>query len=94
MSRGRVEPVAQRSSLLESTWIGELLESKVTRLSRLAYSMIWMSPLTADPAYRPLTRGMRLAHPHLDHLVPADSLGDLEAVAQLLPRLVSGTRTR
>ena len=69
----------------------ELMESQVARLSRLAYSIVWMSPLKADPAYRPLTRGMRLAFPHLDHLVAADSLGDLESVAQLLPRLVSGT---
>lgn len=72
----------------------ELMESQVARLARLAYSVVWMSPLKADPAYRPLTRGMRLAHPHLDHLVAADSLGDLETVAQLLPRLAGGSQAR
>lgn len=71
----------------------DLMESQVARLSRLAYSVVWMSPLKADPAYRPLTRGMRLAFPYLDHLVAADSLGDLEAVTQLLPRLVAGVRS-
>ncbi len=67
------------------------MESQVARLSRLAYSIVWMSPLKADPAYRPLTRGMRLAFPYIDHLLAADSLGDLERVAELLPKLVSGT---
>ena len=71
----------------------QLMESQVARLSRLAFSVVWMSPLKADPAYRPLTRGMRLAFPHLDHLVAADSLGDLETVAQLLPKLVAGAGT-
>ena len=72
----------------------ELMESQVARLSRLAYSVVWMSPLKADPAYRPLTRGMRLAFPYLDHLVAADSLSDLETVAEILPRLVSGAGSR
>lgn len=71
----------------------ELMAGQVARLSRLAYRVVWMSPLKSDPSYRPLTRGMRLAFPHLDHLVGADTLGDLEAVAKLLPRLVSGTRS-
>ena len=72
----------------------ELMASQVARLSRLAYSVVWMSPLKADPSYRPLTRGMRRAFPHLDHLVAADSLNDLEKVAHLLPMLVSGTGFR
>ena len=71
----------------------ELMAGQVARLSRLAYVVVWMSPLKSDPSYRPLTRGMRLAFPHLDHLVAADSLGDLERVAALLPRLVSGIRS-
>ena len=52
-----------------------------------------MSPLRSDPSRRPLTRGIRLAFPHIDHLVAADSLGDVERVAILLPRLVSGIRS-
>lgn len=67
-----------------------LMAGQVARLSRLAHSLVWMSPLKADPTYRPLTRGMRLALPHIDHLVAADSLGDLENAARLLPRVVSG----
>lgn len=71
----------------------DLMASQVARLSRLAYTIVWMSPLKSDPSYRPLTRGIRLASPHLDHLVAADTLGDMETVATLLPRLVSGTRS-
>lgn len=71
----------------------ELMASQVARLSRLAYTIVWMSPLKSDPSYRPLTRGIRLASPYLDHLVAADTLGDVEAVARHLPRLVSGARS-
>ena len=52
-----------------------------------------MSPLKSDPSHRPLTRCIRLAFPHIDHLLAADSLGDLETAAKLLPRLVSGFRS-
>ena len=72
----------------------ELMEAQVARLSRLAYSLVWMSPLKADPSYRPLTRGMRRAAPHLNHLVAADSLRDLETVAEMLPDLVAGVGPR
>ena len=71
----------------------DLMASQVGRLSRLAHTIVWMSPLKSDPSYRPLTRGIRLALPHLDHLVAADTLGDLQAVATLLPRLIAGTRS-
>lgn len=70
----------------------ELMAGQVARLSRLAYRVVWMSPLKSDPSYRPLTRGMRLAFPHLDHLVAADTLGDLQRVATLLPKFASGSR--
>ena len=83
--RGAVAMVA--SDGLE-TGDPDLMASQVARLSRLAHTIVWMSPLKSDPSYRPLTRGIRLAIPHLDHLVAADTLGDLEAVATSLPRLV------
>ena len=67
----------------------ELMGSQTARLARLAHALVWMSPLKADPSYQPLTRGMRLALPHLDHLVAADSVSDLENMAHLIPRLFS-----
>ena len=69
----------------------DLMASQVARLSRLAHTIVWMSPLKSDPSYRPLTRGIRLAIPYLDHLVAADTLDDLEAVATFLPGLVSSS---
>ena len=89
-ARGAVVMVA--SDGLE-TGNPDVMASQVARLSRLAHTIVWMSPLKSDPSYRPLTRGMRLAYPHLDYLVGADTLGDLERVATLLPKFVSGGRS-
>ena len=73
--------------------IGEpdLMAAQTARLARLAHALVWMSPLKADPSYQPLTRGMRLALPHLDHLVAADSVSDLENMAYLVPRLLASS---
>ncbi|MGF1554489.1 MAG: VWA domain-containing protein [Paracoccaceae bacterium] len=51
----------------------------VARLSRLAWRLDWLSPLAADPAYRPETAGLAGALRHLDAL--ADG-GDPLALAR------------
>ena len=56
----------------------------VTRLSRLSHRLVWVSPLAADPRYRPLTRAMAGVLPVLDGL--ADG-GDIEALGRLLHTL-------
>jgi uncharacterized protein len=45
---------------------------------------MWLNPLAADPRYEPLTRGMRAALPHVDHLLPGNSIASLEALADLM----------
>ncbi len=45
------------------------LERAAERLRRLAHSIIWLNPHVQDPAYAPLTGGMRAVLPHVDHLV-------------------------
>ena len=40
--------------------------------------------VAADPRYEPLTRGMRAALPHLDHLLPGNSIASLESLADLM----------
>ena len=56
----------------------------VNRLSRLSHRLVWVSPLAADPRYRPLTRAMAGVLPVLDGL--ADG-GDLKALERLLHTL-------
>ena len=46
--------------------------------------MIWLNPLAADPRYEPLTRGMKAAMPHVDRLLPGNSISSLETLADLM----------
>jgi uncharacterized protein len=60
------------------------LGEEMSRLSRCAHRVVWLNPLAADPRYEPLTRGMRAALPHVDHLLPGNSIASLEALAELM----------
>jgi len=62
----------------------ELLSAEMARLHRCSYRVVWLNPLAADARYEPLTRGMRAAMPHVDDLLPGNSIGSLEALAALL----------
>ncbi len=46
----------------------EALISAMSRLDGLAWSTLWLSPLAADPAYRPETGAMRAILPVIDRL--------------------------
>ena len=56
----------------------------MARLRRCAHRVLWLNPLAADPRYEPLTRGMRASLPHVDHLLPGNSIASLEALADLM----------
>jgi uncharacterized protein len=62
----------------------EHLAEEMARLRRCAYRVVWLNPLAADARYEPLTRGMQAALPHVDHLLPGNSIASLEALAQLM----------
>jgi hypothetical protein len=62
----------------------ELLREEMARLSRLAYRIVWLNPLKADPAYEPLARGMHAALPYVDVFSSGHNLASLEAVGQTL----------
>ena len=62
----------------------EELAAEMARLARCAHRIVWLNPLAADPRYEPLTRGMRAALPHVDHLLPGNSIASLEALADLM----------
>ena len=63
-----------------------LLAEQAERLARLAHRVVWLNPLKADPAYRPLTRGMIAALPHVDLFTSGHSLASLAALGDLLGR--------
>jgi uncharacterized protein len=60
------------------------LAGEMARLRRCAHRVLWLNPLAADPRYEPLTRGMQAALPHVDHLLPGNSIASLEALADLM----------
>jgi uncharacterized protein with von Willebrand factor type A (vWA) domain len=62
----------------------EELAGEMARLRRCAHRIVWLNPLAADARYEPLTRGMQAALPHVDHLLPGNSLASLEALADLM----------
>jgi uncharacterized protein with von Willebrand factor type A (vWA) domain len=62
----------------------DLLGVEMARLQRTAHRLLWLNPLAADPRYEPLTRGMRAALPHVDHLLPGNSIASLESLADLM----------
>jgi uncharacterized protein with von Willebrand factor type A (vWA) domain len=62
----------------------DVLSAEMARLRRCAQRVVWLNPLAADPRYEPLTRGMQAALPHVDHLIPGNSLASLEALAELM----------
>jgi uncharacterized protein len=62
----------------------DVLAAEMARLRRCAYRVLWLNPLAADPRYEPLTRGMQAALPHVDHLLPGNSIASLEALAELM----------
>ncbi len=62
----------------------EVLAEEMARLRRCAHRIVWLNPLAADPRYAPLTRGMQAAMPHVDRLLPGNSIASLEALAALM----------
>ncbi len=72
----------------------EEMRHGVERLSRLAFRLVWLTPLAASPDYRPQTRAMRAAAPHLDLLDDASSIQAFTRAAAALPALARGPRGR
>ena len=46
----------------------DAMAAAVARLSRLAWRVSWLTPLAADPAFRPETTGLAAVAPYLDDL--------------------------
>ncbi|WP_311921989.1 VWA domain-containing protein [Microbispora sp. H10836] len=62
----------------------DLLGAQMARLSRLARRVVWVNPHKGDPAYRPMTAGIRAALPYVTDFVAGHSLAACEELAALL----------
>lgn len=56
---------------------GSLLSEQMRRMSLLAQKIIWVNPRSANPNYRPLTKGMQAALPFCDELVSGHNIESL-----------------
>ncbi|HET9718803.1 MAG TPA: VWA domain-containing protein [Solirubrobacteraceae bacterium] len=65
----------------------DLLGAEIARLRRSAHRLVWLNPLAANPDYAPLTRGMQASIPHVDRLLPGNSLASLYELAAILEEL-------
>ena len=65
----------------------EQLGREMKRLKRTSFRLMWLNPLLGSPNYRPLTRGMQAALPHLDDFLPAHNLQSLENLVDHLAAL-------
>ncbi len=65
----------------------DLLAGELARLRRRAARLLWLNPLLGSPDYRPLTRGMAAALPHLNGFAPAHNLESLSRLGRYLVRM-------
>jgi uncharacterized protein len=61
-----------------------LLGAEMARLRRLAYAVVWVSPLKGHVDYEPLGAGMRAALPHVDRFLAGHNIASLEELASVL----------
>jgi uncharacterized protein with von Willebrand factor type A (vWA) domain len=50
------------------------MRDAVARLDRIAWRIVWPTPLAADPKFKPRTAGLVAARPYLDAIDDGDSI--------------------
>ncbi len=66
----------------------ELLRREIEVLSKRVHSIIWLNPILNDPNLNKMCKGMIVALPYVDHLLPVNNLEDLKRVGRLISRLI------
>ncbi len=62
----------------------ELLAREMARLHRSCSRLLWLNPLLGSPGFEPLTRGLEVGLPHVDHHLPVHNLVSLRQLAERL----------
>jgi uncharacterized protein with von Willebrand factor type A (vWA) domain len=62
----------------------QVLGDALKTIHRRAGRVVWLNPLLGSPTYKPLTRGMQAALPHVDVFAPAHNVASLEALGRHL----------
>jgi hypothetical protein len=69
-----------------------LVGAETARLRRNSRRLLWLNPLAGAAGFEPLAAGMAAAVRHVDRLLPAGSLNDLDDFAHLLADTRWGAR--
>ena len=64
-----------------------MLRDAMREIHRRSLAVIWLNPLLGSEEYRPDTRGMRAALPHVDLFAPAHNAASLKELASALGRI-------
>jgi uncharacterized protein with von Willebrand factor type A (vWA) domain len=64
----------------------ELLGEQMARLRRLAHAVVWVNPHKGRTGYEPLTGGMVVALPSVDHFVSGHSMAAFEELTGVIQR--------
>jgi uncharacterized protein with von Willebrand factor type A (vWA) domain len=67
----------------------QILAEALGALRRRARRIVWLNPLLSRPDFRPESRGMKAALPHLDLFAPG---ADLASIEHILPHLIETLR--
>jgi uncharacterized protein with von Willebrand factor type A (vWA) domain len=67
------------------------LAEQVSRLSRLAYRLIWVNPHAGRAGFQPLAGGMAASLPYVDDFVSGHSVAALEQLARVIAGNGAGT---
>ena len=65
----------------------EILRDAMRDIHRRSLAVLWLNPLLGSEDYRPDTRGMRAALPHVDVFAPAHNAASLKELATIIGRL-------
>jgi len=66
----------------------ELLRREMEKLRKKAYSIIWLNPILDDPNMKRMCKGMLIALPYLDYVLPVNSLESLKRIGKIISRLM------
>ena len=62
----------------------EILGDAMRAIGRRAGRVVWLNPLLGNPSYKPMTRGMQAAMPHVDVFAACHNVESLEALGRHL----------
>ena len=65
-----------------------ILKREMETLNRKAHSIIWLNPILNDPDLQRMCKGMQIALPFIDHLIPVNNLEGLKKAGRVISKVL------